>query len=146
MFKKMQKIAAGFTGLEKTDPKPMEVPVQFRQSETLEQRMARILRSSELRAAAQRAGYETFEEADDFEVGEDYDPSSPYESDFDLAAVQEVDAGVRQAPTHSRSVQDIVDEHKKIKREMKKREYAEEEDPAPRKRTAKKPDGDADAQ
>lgn len=145
MFKKMQKAVAGWTGLEVTDPKPMEVPVQFRQSETLEQRMARILRSSELRAAVERHGYETFEEADDFDVGDDYDPSSPYERDFDIASVQEVDAGVRVAPATSRTPQEIHAEHMAKKKAAKKSDF-EEERPAARKRAAKTDDDDADAQ
>lgn len=32
---------------------------------------------------AEEAHMETFEEADDFEVGDDYDPQSPYELDED---------------------------------------------------------------
>lgn len=49
-----------------------------------------MVRSERLAAEAAAAGYESFEEADDFEVGDDFDPSSPYETDFDPTPVAEL--------------------------------------------------------
>lgn len=39
--------------------------------------------SEKLRMEALAAGQETFEEADDFDVDDDFDPTSPYEVNFD---------------------------------------------------------------
>lgn len=70
-------------GHELLDPTPVELPANFRVPETLEQRIARLVRSERAQADLDAAGLETFDEADDFEVGEDFDPSSPYETFFD---------------------------------------------------------------
>lgn len=43
--------------------------------------------------------HETFEDADDFDIGDDYDRTTPYEENFDLAAVQAQQLGyVQDAP------------------------------------------------
>lgn len=102
MFKKLKKFLPdgrhNEKGEEKLDPTPMEVPISLRAAETLEQKIARMLHSAEIRKDFINNGVETFEEADDFDVGDDYDPSSPYEQDFDVARIQEIDKGVVQAP------------------------------------------------
>lgn len=67
-------------GHEVPDPEPVAVPVRFQAPESLEDRIKRIIRA-DLSARAQAQGFETFEEADDFEVGDDYDPRSPHELD-----------------------------------------------------------------
>lgn len=85
-------------GRELLDPTPLEVPIPLQRAETLEQKIARMMRSAEIRAEFERKGIETFEEADDFDVGDDYDPSSPYEKDFDVAGIQSVDKGITEAP------------------------------------------------
>lgn len=56
-----------------------------------------MVRSERLAQEAAQAGYESFEEADDFEVGDDYDPSSPYETDFDPVPVAELRRRQREA-------------------------------------------------
>jgi len=65
------------------DPTPLALPVGLKQPPTLQEQIRRMIRSEELRRAAEAAGHETFEESDDFEVGDDYDPKSPYEETFD---------------------------------------------------------------
>lgn len=68
---------------ETPDSTPLALPVRFRHPPTLEDRMRALIRSEALQREAEQAGYETFEEADDFEIGDDFDPSSPYELGFD---------------------------------------------------------------
>lgn len=69
-------------GREVPDPMPVAIPVQFQVPESLEDRIKRIIHS-QLSVEADAAGFETFEEADDFDVGDDYDPRSPHELDLD---------------------------------------------------------------
>lgn len=70
-------------GHEMPDPTPMAPPVGYVQTPSLSDQIRAMVISEKLRAEAEEAGMETFEEADDFEVGEDYEPSSPYEDIFE---------------------------------------------------------------
>ncbi len=62
---------------------PMAIPVGFKIPETLNEQVARLVRHHRFAEALGQPDDETFEEADDFDVGEDFDPSSPYEQVFD---------------------------------------------------------------
>lgn len=42
-----------------------------------------MVRSERLAREVAEQGYETFEEADDFDVGDDYEPNTQYEETFD---------------------------------------------------------------
>lgn len=67
-----------FPRCEITDPTPMEIPLGMTKPETLEEIMARMIKSRfEIMAADN--GYETEDEANDFEVGNEDDWKSPYE-------------------------------------------------------------------
>lgn len=57
---------------------PVELPVGARRPESLVEQIKRMVRH-ELSQAGAAQGFETFEEADDFDVGDDYDPKSPWE-------------------------------------------------------------------
>lgn len=73
-------------GREVPDPVPVAPPVGYVRQKSLVEQIREMIRSEKLRDAAVAGGYETFEEADDFEVGEDFEPSSPYEGDFEPVA------------------------------------------------------------
>jgi len=70
-------------GHEKPDPTPIEAPLQLERQEPLHLKIRRMVQQEHVRAALEAQGIETPEEADDFEIGDDFDPSSPYEHDFD---------------------------------------------------------------
>jgi len=70
-------------GEEIPDPTKPELPLGFKKPESLAEQVRRLVRSEQVRLAAEKSGHESFDEADDFEVGEDYDPRSPYEEIFD---------------------------------------------------------------
>lgn len=70
-------------GREYPDPTPIAPPLGFIKQPTLAETMRQMIRSEALKNAARESGHETFEEADDFDVGDDYDPRSPYEETFD---------------------------------------------------------------
>lgn len=96
-------------GLEIPDPTPIAPPVGYVKQPSLVEQIRAMVRSEKLRQEAEGMGAGSFEEEDDFDVGDDYDPSSPYEADFepmdpaDRAALssqgKNVDAIVPQKPS-----------------------------------------------
>lgn len=70
-------------GREMPDPTPVAPPVGYNRQPSLAEQIRAMVRSEQVRQAAEAAGLETFEEADDFDVGDDYDPASPYEEVFE---------------------------------------------------------------
>lgn len=85
-------------GNEICDPTPAAVSVGFKRPPTLQEQIQRLVRT-ELSDQAAAQGNETFEEADDFEVGDDYDPKSKYEIDEHLPSYNDdrVKSAVRSA-------------------------------------------------
>lgn len=69
-------------GHEILDDTPVAIPTKFSRPPTLAEQVRQLVKGA-MSAQAAEQGYETFEEADDFMVGDDYDPTSPYEMDFD---------------------------------------------------------------
>lgn len=69
------------THYETLDPKPLAIPARIRPVTDVERLRAMV--RGELSLAAQADGFETFEEANDFDVGDDYDPTSPWELTID---------------------------------------------------------------
>lgn len=70
-------------GRELPSPLPIAPPIGYRKSPTLAEQIRAMVISEKLKAEALAAGQETFYEADDFDVGDDYDPRSPYEEVFE---------------------------------------------------------------
>lgn len=70
-------------GAEVLDPTPMSPPIGFRQTPSMMELVRQMVQSERLKAAAQAEGFETFEESEDFDVDDDFDPSTPFENDFD---------------------------------------------------------------
>lgn len=69
-------------GREILDPTPVAIPAGFKEPMSLEERIQRIIRT-EVSRAAENQGMETFEESEDFEVDDENDPFSPFETFFD---------------------------------------------------------------
>lgn len=70
-------------GKEYGDPVPMAPPVGMSRPLTLAEQIRSMVRR-ELSDAAHSQGFETFEEADDFDIDDDpLDPHTPYEAVFD---------------------------------------------------------------
>lgn len=76
-------------GPEKLDPTPVAIPLRFTRQSSLNDVVRNMVRSEELRRLVEEAGEETFEEADDFDIGDDYDPQSPYEEIFEGDVLQD---------------------------------------------------------
>lgn len=80
-------------GRETPDPFPMEVPLHLQAGPSLSDTVRRLIQG-ELSKIADDSGYETFEEADDFDIEDDpADPHTPYEAVFDPPLPQEPDPG-----------------------------------------------------
>lgn len=65
-------------GEEVLDNTPVAIPVRFQRVDSLTEQIRRVIREEASRRA-EAAGFETFEEADDFYIEDDYDPRSPHE-------------------------------------------------------------------
>lgn len=76
-------------GREVPDPRPMQIPAGFKRPETLAEQVQRLVRTT-ISRRAQEEGFETFEESEDFDVDDDVDPSTPYETFFDPVLGQEI--------------------------------------------------------
>lgn len=73
----------GKDGREYGDDTPIAPPVGYKRQPTMVEIIRSQVRDALLARDLAAQGVETFEEADDFEIGDDYDPSTPYENDFD---------------------------------------------------------------
>lgn len=69
-------------GWEVPDQNRVEIPAGFKRPETLAEQVQRLVRTS-ISRQAEAEGYETWEEANDFDVDDDFDPTTPYEEFFD---------------------------------------------------------------
>lgn len=65
------------------DPTPIAPPVGYTRSPSIADQIRTMVRSEALRQHAESQGQDTFEEADDFNIGDDYDPRSPWEEQFE---------------------------------------------------------------
>lgn len=70
-------------GNEVLSKKPAAVPLGFEKPETLEQTIARLVNNRLIQKQLDEQGHETFEEANDFNVDDDFDPNSPWEEHFE---------------------------------------------------------------
>lgn len=78
------------------DQTPVELPLGYKVPETLEQLMGRMIRNAEFNRIREAAGAETFEEADDFEVGDEENDGL---SQYQLSQMQEEHPIVRSEST-----------------------------------------------
>lgn len=70
-------------GQELPDPEPIAPPVGFIQQPSMMDHVIDLIRSNDLRKAAEAAGAETLEESDDFDITDDDEPMSAYEMEED---------------------------------------------------------------
>lgn len=78
------------------DPTPMQPPIGYKKQPSMMEVLRQQIREDLSREAAQR-GHESFEEADDFDVGDDLDPHSPWENEFDPPISELVSEGQQAA-------------------------------------------------
>jgi len=68
-------------GNEIGDPTPMQPPLGYKKTLSLSEQIAQQVRISHLRMLNDMVVDETEDDADDFQVGEDFEPMSPHEND-----------------------------------------------------------------
>lgn len=66
-------------GEEMPDPVPMQPPLGYIKQPSMIEHVRNMIRSEQLRQEALAAGFESFEEADDFDVPDEIEPISAYE-------------------------------------------------------------------
>ncbi len=77
-------------GHEILSSEPIAVPMGFKKPETLAEQVRRLVRHEQFATAMGGDDAETFEEADDFDIGDDFDPESPFEQVFDFALGRDI--------------------------------------------------------
>jgi len=70
-------------GRELLDGRPMEPPVGYNAQPSLMDRIRKMVTDAQIQRDLAKAGAETFDEANDFDVGDDFDPSSPWEQYYE---------------------------------------------------------------
>lgn len=83
-------------GRELPDPVPVAPPVGWYKQPDMFEHMRNMIRSENLRMAAEAAGLESEEDANDFEVEDEMFPRSHYEDEHDWASPEEI-AALRQS-------------------------------------------------
>jgi len=68
-------------GREIGDPTPMQPPLGYKKALSLSEQIAQQVRIAHLKILEDSAIDETDEDADDFQVGDDFEPLSPHEND-----------------------------------------------------------------
>ncbi len=76
-------------GSEIIDPAPAAMPVGYEKPESLASKIKRYVRGA-ISDISENQGNESWKEANDFNVGDDFDPNSPYE----LSQDQEIDGPI----------------------------------------------------
>ena len=79
------------------DPVPMAPPIGYKKQPSMVEVVRSMVRSERLALEAELAGYETFEESEDFDVDDDDMPRSPHEFEEDQPSIAEMRAAVAEA-------------------------------------------------
>lgn len=117
-------------GEEIPDPRPMALPVDFKPPIPLDEQIRQLIKNNQIQGQLHAEGVETFEEADDFEVDDDPDPTSPYEENFDnphiITRNEEIRAGLvsDRTPEQKKNAERLARKAEKhLKRTAKYRAY-----------------------
>lgn len=93
-FAKLKEKGLNKDGTPVLDPTPMAPPIGYKKTPSMVEIVRDMVRGERLRQEALESGHETFEEAEDFDVGDEPDQlRSPYENDFDPPLTELVKAG-----------------------------------------------------
>lgn len=79
--RKLSPLRHNSDGEEILDPTPMQPPLGYKKTLSLHEQIAQQVRRMKLELLRDDDVMETDEEADDFEVGDDFEPLSKYEND-----------------------------------------------------------------
>lgn len=119
-------------GEEIIDPTPMQPPLGYKKSLSLSEQIAQQVRIAHLKILEDSAIDETEDDADDFEVGDDFEPLSPHENEHmpTLANLKkqanEINNKIKAAQTRK-----AIEEHKKRIASVKAKNEPAPEAPEP---------------
>lgn len=83
-FAKLKEKGLNEDGSPVLDPTPIAPPIGYKKTPSMVEIVRDMVRGERLKAEAEAAGHETFEESEDFDVGDDPELlRSPYENTFD---------------------------------------------------------------
>lgn len=118
-------------GEEILDPIPMQPPLGYKRTLSLSEQIAQQVRLHNL-ALQDDAIDETDEEADDFEVGDDFEPLSPHENDH-MPSVKKLKEQAKALNKKIREAQNkrAIEEYEKKKGELSPLPTPAAEPPAP---------------
>lgn len=85
------------------DDTPVAIPLKYTRMSRHNETIRQMIRA-ELSRVADDNGFESFEDADDFEV-DDLDPSSPYEQEFEGLPIKELRAKLEAASAEAKKAQ-----------------------------------------
>jgi len=83
-------------GRELPNPVPMAPPIGYKKSPSIADQMRAMMKQASYEATM--AGAESEEEANDFDVGEDMDPHSPWENEFEIDPALEAMIALQSRP------------------------------------------------
>lgn len=84
-------------GREIPDGRPMAPPIGYKRTPSLSEQIRDMVQSERLAQELASTGAETFEESEDFDVGDDVDPHSPWEQYFEPTELAELQANYEAA-------------------------------------------------
>lgn len=113
-------------GQEVMDPTPLAVPVGFKKPLSLQEQIKRMIRTS-ISQDARDKGYESFEEASDFDIPDDpVEPDSPYEArEFEGPSLPPVNDPQPQVHEH------VKNRRAELKKKLDKKDPKDPPMPAP---------------
>lgn len=132
-------------GQEIPDPRPAAPALGKKPGMNIRDYIATMVRSEKMQQELDAQGVETFEEANDFEVGEDYFPDSQYENDLEPSVAELIREGTASLSAKARIEEKRLADLKAQKRAA--RAQTEEEDsfaPEPKKSPRRPRKGPAD--
>lgn len=114
-------------GHEIGDPSPMEPPIGYKDTPDIWDTVQRMVKTELLARELASQDYGSFEEEDDFVIGDDYEPSSPYENEADVSVGELMAAGREEL---ARQQKETVRQDPKPKAPDKEEQKEDEEPPA----------------
>jgi len=96
-------------GREKPNPVPLAPPVGYVKPISIADQIRQAIKQASFEAAM--SGLETEEEANDFDVGEDMEPFSPWENDFEVDPALEAMLSLQSRPPQTAAPQPAAEPH-----------------------------------
>lgn len=134
-------------GQEIPDPRPAAPALGKIPETNIRDYIKTLVRNERLQQELDAQGVETFEEANDFEVGEDYFPDSEYENDLEPSVAELIREGTASLSAKARA-QEKREHNEKLKgrQERSQEDNSPPQEPSKKRRKARDPaqDGDLD--